>query len=59
MKRNSLVVQWLGLCALTAKGLGSISSQGTKIPQTAQCGEHTHSGGRDPVILEPELKLYF
>ena len=30
---NSLVVQWLGLCAFTAKGLGSVSSQGTKIPQ--------------------------
>ena len=32
---NSLVVQWLGLQALTARGLGSIPSQGTKIPQAA------------------------
>ena len=30
---NSLVVQWLGLCAVTAEGLGSIPGQGTKIPQ--------------------------
>ena len=30
---NSLLVQWLGLNALTAEGLGSIPSQGTKIPQ--------------------------
>ena len=30
---NSLVVQWLGCHALTAEGLGSIPSQGTKIPQ--------------------------
>ena len=30
---NSLVVQWLGLCTLTAKGPGSILGRGTKIPQ--------------------------
>ena len=30
---NSLAVQWLGLHALTAEGLGSIPGQGTKIPQ--------------------------
>ena len=29
---NSLVVHWLGLCALTAEGLGSIPDQGAKIP---------------------------
>ena len=28
--------QWLGLCAFTAKGLGSVPGQGTKIPQAAQ-----------------------
>ena len=28
---NSLAVQWLCLCALTAKGLGSIFGGGTKI----------------------------
>ena len=31
-----LAAQRLGLCALTAKGMGSISGQGTKIPQTMQ-----------------------
>ena len=31
---NSLVDQWLlGLCAFTAKGMGSIPGQGTKILQ--------------------------
>ena len=30
---NSLAVQWLGLHAFTAEGLGSISGQGTKIPR--------------------------
>ena len=29
---NSLVVQWLGLRASTAGGMGSIPGQGTKIP---------------------------
>ena len=32
---TSLAVQWLGLRALTAKGLGSIPGQETKIPQPA------------------------
>ena len=36
MRRNSLVVLWLGFCASTAEGLGSIPDQGTKIPQVAQ-----------------------
>ena len=30
---NSLVVQWLRLCILTAKDLGSIPGQGTKTLQ--------------------------
>ena len=37
---NSLVVQWLGLHAFTAKGMGSIPSQGTKIPQATWCGQN-------------------
>ena len=36
---NSLVVQWLGLGAFTAKGLGSIAKLGTKIPQAEQRGQ--------------------
>ena len=31
--QDSLAVQWLGLCVLTAKGLGSVPGQGIKIPQ--------------------------
>ena len=34
------MVQWLGLCAFTPKGLGSIPGQGTKILQAAQCGQN-------------------
>ena len=36
---NSLVVLWLGFCALTAEGPDSIPSQGTKIPRAALCGQ--------------------
>ena len=36
---NSLMVQLLGLHALTAEGLGSISGQGTKIPQATRYGQ--------------------
>ena len=35
---NSLVVQWLGLPAFTAKGAGSISGPRAKIPKTVQHG---------------------
>ena len=35
-RENSLVVQWLGLGALTAEGPSLISGQGTEIPQL--CG---------------------
>ena len=39
--KNSLVVQWLGLCTLIADGPVSIPGQGTKIPipHAAQCGK--------------------
>ena len=33
------MVQWLGLRALTAVGLGLIPAQGTKILQAMQCGD--------------------
>ena len=33
---TALVVQWLGLCACTAEGAGSISGQGTKTLQAAK-----------------------
>ena len=39
MTGNSLVVQWLGLGALTAEGPGSISGRGTQIPQAVRHGQ--------------------
>ena len=35
-KKNSLVVQWLGLSAFTAKGMGSTPGRGTKILQAVR-----------------------
>ena len=40
---NSLVFQWLGLCAFTAKDPGSIPVWETKISQPAQCGQNFFS----------------
>ena len=33
---TSLVVQWFGLCIVTAEGSGSVPGQGTKILQTTR-----------------------
>ena len=45
---NSLVVQRLGLGALTAEGPDSIRGWGTKILQSVQCGKKgEREGGRD------------
>ena len=38
---NSLVVQWLGLCAFTSQGLGSLPGLETKILQTVWHGPST------------------
>ena len=42
---NSLVVQWLGLCAFTAEGVGLISGWGTK-------GDASH-------VVQPKIKRIF
>ena len=42
---NSLAVQRLGLCALTAEGPGSIPGRGNKISQAAQRGQKKKGGG--------------
>ena len=36
---TSLAVQWLGLCAFTAEGKGSIPGWGTKIPRASWRGQ--------------------
>ena len=37
---NSLAIQWLGLCTFINEGASSIPGWGTKVLQTAQCGQH-------------------
>ena len=41
--RESLIIQWLGLCAFTAKCGGSIPERGTKISEAAQHGQKKKS----------------
>ena len=38
-RETSLAAQWLGLCASTAEGTGSIPGQGTKILHATRCGQ--------------------
>ena len=49
---TSLEVQWLGLRASTAGGMGSIPSWGAKIPQAARCGS-----GRKGLVYEGRSRL--
>ena len=55
--RTSLLVQWFGLHALTAEGMGSIPSQGTQIPQAAW---HSQKKKKNPLRLHwrPVSHLY-
>ena len=39
---NSLAIQWLGLCALIAEGLGLIPVSGNEIPQAMCHGQKTN-----------------
>ena len=41
-------LQWLGLGAFTAEGLGSISGRGTKISQPVWCGQNNNTKKKDP-----------
>ena len=43
---NSLVIQWLGLCAFTVEGLGSIPGGEKKIPQASQDSKNKTKVGR-------------
>ena len=57
---NSLVVLWLGFCALTAEGPDSIPSQGTKIPRAALCGQKKRKIKKERDChraLEREIKM--
>ena len=51
--RNSLVVHWLGLHALTAKSLVSIPGWETKVPQAAQCRKK-----KNPIICLKYIQFF-
>ena len=55
---NSLAGQWLGLCALTGKGLGLIPGRGTKIPQAARHSQilkkQTENNNNNKKTKDPE-----
>ena len=51
---NSLVVQWLGLCALTVKGPGSIRGEGTKEEATQHSQERKKNKNDSFVIWETQ-----
>ena len=50
---NSLVAQWLGLYAFTAKGPGSIPGWGTKIPQASHSEKTSQKSGHLWGVREP------
>ena len=55
---NSPAVQWLGLGAFTARGVGSIPGWGTKIPQAMQCGQKTKTKNRLSLKILQELEVF-
>ena len=52
------MVQWLGLCASSAGGMGSVSGQGTNIWQTSQLGgkKYKVEQGCDVKVMCKRLK---
>ena len=52
MLGNSLEVQWLGLCASTAGGTGSIPGQRINILHALQCDQQTKNTRRVDALYE-------
>ena len=55
---NSLAVQWLGLRAPTAEGVGLIPGQGTKIPQATRRGQKKKKKKKRSTIHGIRFNLY-
>ena len=53
------MVQWLGLCAVTAEVPGSIPGQGTMIIQDMRCGQKKKKKNPGIIIICTEFKKYF
>ena len=58
---TSWVVQWLGVCASTVGGMGSISTWGIKIAQAMQHGQikkkNIYQEGKDMSDLEDKQQI--
>ena len=52
------MIQWLGLCAFTAEGAGSIPGWGTKIPQALRHSQKkkSNSDGKSNTFRELKIK---
>ena len=48
---TSLVVQWLNLCASTARGVGSIPVQGTKIHMPYSAAKKQNKTKQNPFLI--------
>ena len=59
IRGNSLVIQWLGFCPLIAEDLGSVSGQGTKIPQATWCGQKRKEKKRHKRMVSTESSKGF
>ena len=55
---NSLAVQWLGLHASTAGGMGSIPGHGTKILQVVQYGKKNLETKQNKKMETQHTKTY-
>ena len=48
---SSLAVQWLGLCASTARGLGLFPGRGNKLPQAMQHDQNNNNNNNYYLLL--------
>ena len=53
---NSMTIQWLGLCALTAEVEGSITGEVTKMLQAMWCGPPPKKRRKKEMSVYPPLK---
>ena len=59
MPGNSLVVQWLGLCASKASCMGSIPGRGTKILHAAGCRQINKPPAKKNIVFLFSCKSVF
>ena len=53
------MVQWLGFCAFTAEGAGSIPGRGTKIPQAVGCSQNNNNSSSNNKNNNNIISMYY